>query len=551
MTQPQRAQGSRLRTRAAAAGLDTLGRMLRLPPTRSRYTVNPVQIPMRDGVILLADHYFPSTASPAGTIVVRCPYGRSTPFSLVFASLYAARGYHVVLQSVRGTFGSGGVFEPMANEAADGTDTVVWLREQPWFGGRFATIGLSYLGFTQWALLNDPPPELAAAVITVGPHDFWDSTWRTGAFSINDFLGWSDMVSRQENRRKALIRQLTGPRAVAHALRQVPVGPAARRLLGTGGRWFESWVQHPDADDPFWQPRSFPAALERVQVPVLLLSGWQDLFLRQTLAQYHRLHERGLDVALTIGPWTHTQMITKGLGVVTRESLDWLDTHLGHAPARQRASAVNVFITGQGWKEMPSWPPPTRDKPLYLQPRGALGWTEPSAEAPPATFRSDPADPTPVAGGPLLSPQGGYRDDTSMADRADVLTFTSDPLPQDLCVFGSPVAELRHSADNPNVDVLVRISEVDPAGRSQNVTDGYLRLSDATDATTVRLDLEAIAHRFTAGSRIRVLVAGSWFPRYSLNLGAGEPTLSGTRIVPARHSVHFGPSRVLLPAHAD
>ena len=63
---------------------------------------------MRDGVDLLADHYAPATASPAGTLLVRGPYGRAFPFSLVFAALYAARGYHVVLQSVRGTFGSGG-----------------------------------------------------------------------------------------------------------------------------------------------------------------------------------------------------------------------------------------------------------------------------------------------------------------------------------------------------------------------------------------------------------------------------------------------------------
>lgn len=86
---------------------------------------------MRDGVQLVADHYAPATSQPVGTLLVRGPYGRRFPFSLVFARIYAARGYHVVLQSVRGTFGSGGVFEPMVNEAADGADTVAWLREQP------------------------------------------------------------------------------------------------------------------------------------------------------------------------------------------------------------------------------------------------------------------------------------------------------------------------------------------------------------------------------------------------------------------------------------
>lgn len=176
-----------------------VARALHLPPPSTDYLIHRgVRIPMRDGVELHATHYAPITTRPAGTILVRGPYGRSFPFNLVYAELYAARGYHVLLQSVRGTFGSGGEFVPMIHEADDAADTVVWLREQHWFTGTFATIGLSYLGYTQWALLADPPPELAAAVISVGPHDFHASSWGTGSFSLNDFLGWSDMVAHQE-----------------------------------------------------------------------------------------------------------------------------------------------------------------------------------------------------------------------------------------------------------------------------------------------------------------------------------------------------------------
>ncbi|MBW0014746.1 CocE/NonD family hydrolase, partial [Mycobacterium sp.] len=109
-------------------GGNAVGRLLGLPPATTGYTVDRVGVPMRDGIDLVADHYAPITSSPAGTLLVRGPYGRAFPFSLAFARLYAARGYHVVLQSVRGTFGSGGEFEPMINEAADGADTVAWLR---------------------------------------------------------------------------------------------------------------------------------------------------------------------------------------------------------------------------------------------------------------------------------------------------------------------------------------------------------------------------------------------------------------------------------------
>ncbi|MGB3482655.1 MAG: CocE/NonD family hydrolase, partial [Mycobacterium sp.] len=176
-----------------------MSRLAGTPPPTTTYQVHRgLRVPMRDGVELLADHYCPDTDDPAGTLLLRGPYGRRWPFTALYAAAYAGRGYHVVLQSVRGTFGSGGTFEPVVNEAADGADTAAWLREQPWFTGTFGTIGASYLGATQWALLQDPPPEMAAAVIVVGLHDFAATTWSTGAFSVNDFLGWSHLVSRQE-----------------------------------------------------------------------------------------------------------------------------------------------------------------------------------------------------------------------------------------------------------------------------------------------------------------------------------------------------------------
>ncbi|WP_297725456.1 CocE/NonD family hydrolase [Mycobacterium sp.] len=542
-------------------GDTALGRLLGLPRAITGYTVDRVEVPMRDGVTLVADHYVPGTSGPAGTLLVRGPYGRAFPFSQAYARLHAARGYHVVLQSVRGTFGSGGEFDPMVNEAADGADTAVWLREQPWFTGRFATVGVSYLGFTQWALLQDPPPELAAAVITAGPHDFNASVWGTGSFAVNDFLGWSDLISHQEDpgRVKMALRQLRARRRVVEAAGEVPLGPAARALLGAGAPWFESWVEHREHDDAFWDSRRFSDALDRARVPVLLIGGWQDIFIRQTLQQYAHLRGRGQDVpdvALTVGPWTHAQLLGKALPVSARETLEWLDTHLGGAAAPRRPSSVHVCITGldrgHAWHHLPVWPPATTERALYLRPGGHLGETAPTdlKALAPATFRYDPADPTPTTGGPLLSPNGGYRDDSRLALRDDVLAFTTLTLTHDLYVYGNPVVELTHSSDNPHVDLFVRVSEVRDVGakgRSQNVSDGYRRLGATNTAETVRVELDGIAHRFRAGSRIRVLIAGGWFPRYARNLGTEEPLLTGRQTTPATHAVHYGRSRLLLP----
>ena len=87
-----------------------------------------------------------------------------------------------------------------------------------------------------------------------------------------------------------------------------------------------------------------------------------------------------------------------------------------------------------------------------------------------------------------------------------------------------------------------------------NVSDGFRRLTTPSDEPeTIRLELDAVAHRIPAGSRLRVIVAGGCHPRYDRNLGTGEPVVSGERMVPATHTIHHGTggvSRLLLPTVA-
>lgn len=538
-------------SRIARQARHTVSRILKLPPPVCDFDIDrSMRVPMRDGVDLVADHYAPHTPDPAGTLLVRGPYGRGYPFSVLFGSFYAARGYHVVLQSVRGTYGSGGEFDPFVNEIADGADTAAWLREQPWFTGTFATMGLSYLGFTQWALLTDPPPELKAAVITVGPDDVSGPRWGAGSFGLNDFLGWSDLVGHQEdpNRLRTLLRQVGAQRRVTEAALRLPLGEASRELLGDSAPWFESWLDHPDRNDPFWTHVHLRDRLGRAEVPVLLLTGWQDLFVDQTVEHYRMLSSRGVPTGLTVGPWTHGQLMTSGAPTVLRESLDWLATHLGGADP-SRTAPVRIHLAGRGWIELPAWPPAMPEQVLYLHPGRRLASTVPEAGTS-ATFVYNPADPTPTVGGRLLSPAGGYRDDTELGRRADVLTFTGTPLPADLCVVGRPVLEIEHSCDNPHNDLFVRISQVDRAGASHNVSDGYV--ASAPDTGVVRIELDPVAWTFPAGFRIRVMVAGGSHPRFLRNLGTGEPVATATTVRTARHTVHLGEAtRLVLPAATE
>ncbi|MCU7725161.1 CocE/NonD family hydrolase [Actinoplanes sp. KI2] len=525
-------------------------RVLKLPGAVQPFSIDRgLRIPMRDGVTLAADHYVPA-GEPAGTLLVRGPYGRRFPFNLLYARPYAARGYHVVFVSCRGTATSDGDFDPMRTERADGRDVVAWLLAQPWFTGTFATIGPSYLGYVQWALLEDPPDEMAAAVITVGPHDFARHSWGTGSLNL-DLVGWSDMVSRLPRSDKssltARVSELFAGPARTRALRSVftdlPLVEAAERHYAGRARWFRDRATRTDLADPYWEPMRHPLALERARIPILLHSGWQDLFLQQTIEQYERLHARGVDVALTVGPWTHTEVIGRGASILIPETLDWLGAKLRGEPLR-RAHRVRVQVTGaRDWRESDAWPPPTRELALHLRPGGGLG----EAAAGEAAFTFDPAEPTPAIGGPLLE-DGGYVDDSALAARPDVLAFTGEPLAAAFEVHGSPVVELAHRTDNPHADLFVRISEVDPAGRSRNVTEGYRRLDPDRDQNApVRLPLLPIAHRFAAGSRVRVLIAGGCYPQFARNLGTAENPGLGTKLQPTRHTLALGPSRIVLP----
>ena len=544
--------GRRMITDAAAS------RLLRLPPARNDYTISPVRTPMRDGVLLRGEHYAPSSGAPRGTVLVRTPYGRGLPLSLLNGRIFAARGYHVVIQSVRGTFGSGGTFRPMAQEVHDGPDTVAWLREQPWFDGRLATLGGSYLGWTQWSAMIDPPPELRAAVVLVGPHDFRAAVYGTGSFTLGDFLAWSDQIAHQEDggylRRAAVMAR--APRRLRPALEGLPLPSAADPVLRGRAPWYREWLSHPLEEDPWWEPYRANAALAEVTAPVLLIGGWQDLLLDQTLEQYRTLDERGVEVGLTVGPWTHLDVGTRGIGIVARETLAWLDQHLGAVPSTVRAYPVRVHRTGESrWHDLTSWPPNT--VPAVFRPHADRTLTLSSTQAAGAdetvSFVYNPADPTPALGGRTLTGTMGVKDNGPLEARRDVITFTTDPLPTAVDVAGRPTITLAIAVDPSHADVFVRLCDVDERGRSHNFTDVLRRLDPDAPAGEVQhlaLDLDPCFHRLLAGHRLRIQISGGAFPRVARNLGLPGAPGVGHVLRAQLHTVHCSDTALTLPVAA-
>jgi uncharacterized protein len=154
---------------------------------------------MEDGVVLLADRWVAEAArgTPQPTVLVGSCYGRRQFFGLLHGRLLAERGLQVVIQSVRGTFGSGGTFNPF-DERADGLATLRWLRRQPWHTGPIGMTGESYLGLVQWAVAADAEDDLKALSIQGSASQFHGQSYPGGSMALETSAQWLVMIALQE-----------------------------------------------------------------------------------------------------------------------------------------------------------------------------------------------------------------------------------------------------------------------------------------------------------------------------------------------------------------
>ena len=516
--------------------------LARIPPATSRAVTvrRDIEIAMPDGITLLADRYRASEDGTQPIILMRSPYGRGGIWALG-ARVFAERGYQVILQSCRGTGGSGGEFNAYRHERPDGLATIAWIERQPWFSGRIAMFGPSYLGIAQWAIATDPPPSLLAMSAPISSARVRRFTYPGGAFSLESTLSWLALLARPRRGGRLGFRdRLEAPRRMARGLAAVPLSGADVAVTGQRVPFYQDWLARRD-DDAFWAPVEFERRLDSLAVPVTMVTGWYDMFLPAQLADYRALRAAGREVRLTVGPWKHTD---PGLAAESlRDSLDWFETHVLSRDRSPRRSRVRLFVGGaRRWIDVDEWPPPARPVRWHLQPGGRLHPRLPEASAP-DRYRYDPSEPTPSVGGSLLSKSGGPRDNRALERRSDVLVYTSATLVRDVELIGQVSAELHVRSCLEHTDFFVRLCDVEPSGVSRNICDGLVRLVPTSwrrgedGVATVELPLWPAAHVFRRGHRLRVQVSSGAHPRFARNLGGGEPLATAVTMLVADQEV--------------
>ena len=511
------------------------------PETRDLSVQRDLRVPMGDGVDLLADRWAPRTGGDRLPVaLVRTPYGRRGFFGVAVARPLAERGFQVVIQSTRGTFGSGGTFDPLRREREDGLATLDWVLQQPWFGGAIVLCSASYLGYVQWAVADRLPSEVKALIPQVTESALTLEFLRPDGFSLETPFAWGVQVATQEER-GAMLRQAAQGRRTRRALSTLPLSDADVAAIGRHSDYVQDILVH-DAGSPRWAGIDHRERVANVTAPVSSIAGWYDIFLPGQLRDFQALQSAGRPARLTVGPWTHVAL--GGWRVGTQEILEFGLAHARGEEPPPRAP-VCLYVMGQeAWRDFDAWPPagyaPRR---FHLWPGSALaGETPPDSAS--DRYRYDPADPTPAADG------GGRVDNAALEARDDVLTYTTAPLDHDVEVIGEVGAEIWFQSSSPFADVFVRLCDVDARGRSRNVCDGLVSLTGADEAACATVRLWPAAHRFEEGHRIRVQVSSGAFPRFARNPGTGEPRAAAVTLHTANQKVFHDPahpSAVILP----
>ncbi len=548
------------------------GRIVHLPRASAAalrgVRVQELSVPMPDGAVLAADRYYVDGRPGDPVVLLRGPYGRSG-VSALLGRAYAARGLQAVMVSCRVTFGSGGEWFPMRDEAPDGLATWHWLRAQTWFPGSVILAGPSYLGYTQWALATQVPGEIAAMVPQVTSSRLTLPFIRSDALDWDLLVRWNFLLEYQEKRFTGLRSLLKlDEKRLQRAFLTLPKESVDRQLAGHRWEFFQDCLHH-DSDDPHWASTDHSGEVGTLSTPAAYVTGWYDIFLADQLRDYAATAAGPAPHRLTIGPWAHPS--PAGFGAAATEAMSFAAPYARGTVPAERAQ-VRLYVIGTGrrntaapapgrpvtapWRDFDNWPPTgypaTR---LHLHGDGRLRPAAPAEANSRSVFSYDPADPTPSSGGPFLSVGGGPKDNRQLEGRPDVLVFSTEPLEGDVEVIGEVSAEIWFASDRPSADVFVRLCDVDARGRSTNVCDGIvgLRGADVVDLGPVTVVLWPTAQVFRAGHRIRIQVSSGSHPRYARNTGTLETRSAAAGLAVARQQIRHDAdhrSAVVLPVAA-
>ncbi len=524
-------------------------------------------IPMSDGTRLAARVWLPDDAdrNPVPAVLEAVPYrlnDGTVSGDHQQMTWFAGHGYAGVRVDLRGSGESDGILsdEYTPQEQADCVEVIAWLAAQPWCTGSVGMMGYSWSGFNALQVAALRPPALKAIASCFASDDRFadDVHYRGGLIEPMDMVHWSTCMHAWQARPPD--PEVVGENWRAMWFQRLEQPP-----------WVEHWLSHQRRDE-YWQNGSVRGRYDQIECAVMCVAGWTDGYNDAAL----RLMD-GLDVPrrALIGPWGHNDPVHGNPGPavgILSEFVRWWDRWLKgvengieHEPMvvawmqDSVAPSANLAERPGRWVAEQRWPPPAAAPLTLTIGDGVLG------ESAGGVTRSIGSVQTVGLDGGAWCADGKSADlpVDQAVDDARSLTFTSAALDDPLEILGFPAVRLDVSADRPVALISVRLCEVRADGSSLMVTrtqlnlchresHEYPQLLEPGAVYPVSLKLDSIAHRFEAGSRLRLAISPCYWPlawpspepvTLTLHLGAGSELELPVR--PA--TANDGPSRVPDP----
>jgi putative CocE/NonD family hydrolase len=516
-----------------------------------------VACPLSDGTTLISDHYFPGGKGPWSTLLMRQPYGRDIASTVVYRhpSWYAMRGYHVVIQDVRGRGDSTGEFYPFRHEGSDGAETIAWLRAHPASNGRVGMYGFSYQGATQLLAAAEQPEGL----LCIAPHmtaaDLYHGWfYHHGALRMSSSLGWGIQMLREDARRKGL-REASDKLEVASAniraqAAHVPYAAHPAIVDPALPSYLRDWFSHREPGE-YWTEQDISSRLDRILVPGFHLAGWFDTYLDGSVAGYLALrHGAGSKFArenqyLLAGPWVHIPWGDRAgdldFGAAANLATDeillhWFNHWLKDSGEFSTEQHIRYFSLGANdWRNATEWPDDAAC-PLYLRSAGnansrkgdgRIAVDPPCSDEPRDIFVYDPEVPVVAPGG--AQALSGPFEQSALEMGNNLLVYNSEPVHRQTEVFGHPRVRLYAATSAAHSDFTAKLVRVTEQGRAEFLCMGIARSSwlfrdalyIADEVHAWEFTLEPIAFQLAVGERLRLEIASSAFPLYDRNPSTG------------------------------
>jgi len=393
-------------------------------------------------------------------------------------------GYIVSFVDVRGSGASFGysnwAFGP--EEALDSYDIVESFSSESWCNGKIGMFGRSYKGITQLFASAKPHPNLKVICPEMAYGDLYAFAFCGGIFR-NDFIyQWNRRVQYLALKSKALPVDQDFD---ATNLRQAQIQHYANKdnYEALKGLRFRN-ASDKESGEKIYETRSplmYKEAISRENLPMLHISGWFDLWIKDALLMFKNFSN---DQQLIIGPWAH-----QGCQGVELANLHvkWFDNWLSkNRQKHPKKSCIHYFTMGETvrspWKKTCHWPLKNQvSYKLYcshsdsniqngtLQKKVGFGGCR--------TYQVNPT----CTSGKATRWTNGYGGEFSYPDmsenEAKSCCFTSEKSKEKMEITGHPLVTLWLSTKNTSIDCFVYLSDVYPDGFSQYITEGQIKLS--------------------------------------------------------------------------